>query len=181
MNRIRGRRETSGKHKKQCGIRLLSRFLRIFVFINTVRMKRNSQSIYYLLSLLFVISCQNDYPEYEKGEDKTTATPTLPPEEYWEGWVRVKFHREAGDNIQLITTPSGTTRTKVSQVDELMNRLEATKIERVFAEGGKFRERRREAGLHLWYDIYTGDSQNHARTRAVETLGDSPLVDVAEL
>ncbi|KAA6329905.1 Thermophilic serine proteinase, partial [termite gut metagenome] len=144
-------------------------------------MKRNSQSIYYLLSLLFVISCQNDYPEYEKGEDKTTATPTLSPEEYWEGWVRVKFHRETGDNIQLVTTPSGTTRTEVSQVDELMNRLEATKIERVFAEGGKFRERRREAGLHLWYDIYTGDSQNHARTRAVETLGDSPLVDVAEL
>ncbi|KAA6312625.1 hypothetical protein EZS27_036477, partial [termite gut metagenome] len=144
-------------------------------------MKRNNQSIYYLLLLLFVISCQDDYPEYEKEEDTTTANPTLPSEEYLEGWIRVKFHREAGDNIQLVTTPGGDTRTEISQVDELMTRLGATKIERVFAEGGKFRERRREAGLHLWYDIYTGDAQNHAGTRAMETLEDSPLVDMAEL
>ncbi|KAA6328190.1 Extracellular basic protease [termite gut metagenome] len=143
-------------------------------------MRRNIHFIYYLLSLLLVVSCEEDYPKHEKEENKTPVSQTLPNEEYLEGWIRVKFNRETGDNIQLVTSPSGDTRTGISQVDELMTRLGATKIENVFAEGGEFRERRRKAGLHLWYDVYTGDTQDHAETRTMNLFGDLPFVDIVE-
>jgi subtilisin family serine protease len=140
-------------------------------------MKRN---ICCLLGLLFVVSCR-DYSEYEKVENKIPANQTFLNEEYMEGWVRVKFNRETGDNIRLVTGEDGVIQTGVAEIDEMMTRLGVSKIENVFAEGGKFRERRREAGLHLWYDVYTGDTQDHAETRAMNLFGDLPFVDIVEL
>ncbi|KAA6344421.1 hypothetical protein EZS27_007936 [termite gut metagenome] len=65
-------------------------------------MKRN---YYYfiLLFFVFVLSCQDNYPDYENVENETPADQTFLHEEYMKGWVRVKFNRETGDNIRLVT------------------------------------------------------------------------------
>ncbi|KAA6323445.1 Thermophilic serine proteinase [termite gut metagenome] len=93
----------------------------------------------------------------------------------------MKFNRETGDNIRLVTGEDGVVQTGVAEIDEMMTRLGVSKIENVFAEGGTFRERRREAGLHLWYDVYAGDTQDHAETRAMGVFGDLPFINAVEL
>ena len=39
------------------------------------------------------------------------------------------------------------------RLDEIAAQLGATEIRRVYADGGRFAERRRRFGLHRWYDI----------------------------
>ncbi|KAA6348816.1 Thermophilic serine proteinase, partial [termite gut metagenome] len=129
--------------------------------------------------LLFVVSCE-DNTGYDASPSAVPDNVAMPGEEYVNDWIRVKFTRETGDYIRLATGENGAIQTEVAEIDEMMNRLGITKIESVFSEGGKFRERRREAGLHLWYDVYTGNLSSQAETRAVNDLAELPFITLTE-
>ncbi|MDR0544666.1 MAG: S8 family serine peptidase [Odoribacteraceae bacterium] len=108
--------------------------------------------------------------------------PVVPPPEEWvapadetlDGWVRVKFR----DALPDVTTRGGVVETGLPDLDRLMRECGATRVERVFSDGGKFRERRRRAGLHLWYDLYVGESPLDTRARS-ELLA-HPVVEFVE-
>lgn len=68
------------------------------------------------------------------------------------GWIRVKLRwGVALPNVGLFCR--GAVDSGSASIDRLALRLGTTEIRRVFAEGGKFAERRREYGMELWYDL----------------------------
>jgi subtilisin family serine protease len=83
------------------------------------------------------------------------------------------------DTLPRVVSRGDVVETGVPGLDQLMQEWGATRAERVFSDGGKFRERRRAAGLHLWYDFYFGTSR--PITRALSDLSALPVVEVVEM
>lgn len=83
------------------------------------------------------------------------------------GWVRVKLDSNA-DALNVGTFTRGAVSTGNAALDEIASQLGATEVRRVFKDGGRFSERRRKFGLHLWYDIKIDD--NVSVTRASNEL-----------
>lgn len=68
----------------------------------------------------------------------------------------------------------------------LLKEIKAVHIERVFPHAGKYEERTRRAGLHLWYDITLEDEASEAelmaaRDKAMELADKSSSVTLTEL
>ena len=57
-------------------------------------------------------------------------------DEYQPGWVRIKF-KSLDEDLNTIITRQGVVNTNIEELDKVANALGATKINRVFNEGGK--------------------------------------------
>lgn len=99
------------------------------------------------------------------------------PEEYEAGWVRVKF-RYLDHDLSVIAKGDRDFYTGIKELDNLAAELGVRQAHRVFAEGGKFRERREKYGLHLWYDFYVGEDV--PITGPINSFRELSIVDVAE-
>lgn len=134
--------------------------------------------IYYisLLALLLCFSCQQ--------EEQIAPQPEIVPEavtdggEELEGMVRIKLTEEAAAQMETATTRSGGTESGISQLDELNRQLGTYRMVRTFPYAGKFEERHRKYGLHLWYDVYF-DTKVPTRS-ASGSLKDIPGVEKVE-
>ena len=81
--------------------------------------------------------------------DKSACDQQLPIQ----GHLRIKISPE----LQPLTTGvfSNTTISSGSrEFDQVATELGVTEIRRVFDEGGRFAQRRKNYGLNLWYDIF---------------------------
>ncbi|MDR2414249.1 MAG: S8 family serine peptidase [Odoribacteraceae bacterium] len=123
---------------------------------------------YLLIWVTLLLGCQRQPVEGLPGGGP------VPDGEILDGWVRVKFR----DTLPRVVTRGGVVETGIADLDRIMRESGVARVERVFSDGGKFRERRRAAGLHLWYDLYLGDSL--LVTRARPGLLSFPLVEVVE-
>ncbi|MDR0766505.1 MAG: S8 family serine peptidase [Odoribacteraceae bacterium] len=123
---------------------------------------------YYWTWVLLLVGCQREAAERLPGEERAAAGETF------EGWARVKFR----DTLPDVVTRGGVVETGLPDLDRVMRENGVTRVERVFSDGGKFRERRRAAGLHLWYDLYLGDPS--LVTRARSGLASLPAVEIVE-
>lgn len=81
------------------------------------------------------------------------------------GWVRVKLAEDA-QALPVGEFTRGAAATGNPALDAIAEELGATEIRRVYAEGGKFAERRRKYGLHLWYDIKFDENIPVSRAQA---------------
>lgn len=81
------------------------------------------------------------------------------------GWVRVKLADDAAP-LKTGAFTRGEIDTGDPRLDDIAAALGATEIKRVFKDGGKFAERRRRYGLHLWYDIKIGEDVPVSRAEA---------------
>ena len=81
------------------------------------------------------------------------------------GWVRLKLSEDAAP-MRVGTFTRGAMNSGDARLDSLAEALGATEVRRVFHEGGKFAERRRRFGLHLWYDIRFDESVPYTRASA---------------
>lgn len=81
------------------------------------------------------------------------------------GWVRIKLADDAAPLREGAFT-RGEADSGNARIDEIAAELGATEIRRVFRDGGRFAERRRRYGLHLWYDIKLGDGVPVSRAEA---------------
>ncbi|HIW97345.1 MAG TPA: S8 family serine peptidase [Candidatus Tidjanibacter gallistercoris] len=95
-------------------------------------------------------------------------------EDYVAGWVRVRLAENALP-LHVGKFTRGEAASGNRALDEVAARFGATEIRRVFAEGGRFAERRRRFGLHLWYDIRI--DENASVTRAGGELASVPGID----
>lgn len=83
------------------------------------------------------------------------------------GRLRLKFKsRFAGKAEQTVYTRAGT------------GDIRIVSMKRLFPFAGKFEERTRKAGLHLWYEVEF-DEQTPV-TRALALLGDTTEIEIAE-
>lgn len=93
------------------------------------------------------------------------------------GWVRIKLKPEA-EALRVGAFTRGAVESGDPRLDEIAQELGVTQIRRVFLDGGKFAERRRKYGLHLWYDLKIDDSV--PVTRAERSFGELENVQVAQ-
>lgn len=81
------------------------------------------------------------------------------------GWIRIKLAEDALA-LRVGTFTRGAIESGNSRLDEIAEALGATEVRRVFNEGGRFAERRRKFGLHLWYDVKFDDTLPVSRASA---------------
>lgn len=97
--------------------------------------------------------------------------------------IRVRFTTSEVERIEhLLQDQEGADIHSVALLEE----MKAAHIERVFPHAGKYEERTRRAGLHLWYDITLEDEASAAellaaRSRALELADNSSTVTSTEL
>lgn len=73
------------------------------------------------------------------------------------GWIRIKLSEEASP-LRTGAFTRGEANSGNDELDRIAASLGATEVRRVFSDGGKFAERRRRYGMHLWYDVKFDDS-----------------------
>ena len=95
---------------------------------------------------------------------------------YVQGHIRVRVSESFAKELETQTT-DGEVSTKALS-NELVSSLEITSLKRTFANGGRFEERRRKMGLHLWYDIIF--NENVSLTKAGKDISDFEGVEDIE-
>ena len=139
----------------------------------TIKFMTMNTRLLFLLFLLFAYSCSED--KIDRSNDKDIPEQKVVEGNHLvKGLVRIKLKESAEQRVSL-TSVDGKTRTGISALDELADRLGATKIERVFPPAGEFEARTRAAGLHLWYDIYFDETK--PVTRAIGDLSELAEID----
>lgn len=81
------------------------------------------------------------------------------------GWIRIKLADDS-DALQTGTFTRGSFDSGNAALDRVVAEVGATEVRRVFRDGGRFAERRRRYGLHLWYDIRIPDDMPVSRAGA---------------
>ncbi len=107
-----------------------------------------------------------DVPEFEVSEQDIVK-----------GRMRIKLKEEPAGEV-AVRNAGGITTTGIRALDSSASTLGIKRIERVFPPAGKFEERSRRRGLHLWYDVWF--SEDMPATRAVNEVAEIGDIEVAE-
>ena len=103
----------------------------------------------FFLTLLLLTACTRD-PE----SGPAPGVGQTPMQEFYiPGVFRIKLRETAAELDTRAFTRSGSG-SGIAAFDAAATRAGATAVQRVFSNGDRFRERRRRAGLHLWYDVH---------------------------
>lgn len=137
---------------------------------------KKSKYLLMLVLALAVISCTKEQP---MGGDTTPKQPGVfdndPVVE--RGWVRIKLQEQA-QPLRVGAFTRGGMNSGDAELDRVAEMLGATEVMRVFEDGGKFAERRRKCGLHLWYDVRFDESVPVSRASA--EFSSLSFVDIVE-
>lgn len=101
------------------------------------------------LSLLFAIAGCTKEPGFEKGKEGPDSGHSQ--EAFIQGLLRIKVREGAGELDTRAFTRSSSS--GMASFDAAATRAGAKALNRVFPDSDRFRERRRKAGLHLWYEV----------------------------
>ena len=112
-----------------------------------------------------VFSCVRE-PEAPLSDGQIPQETYAPDDEgVLKGWVRIKL-RDDAQALRVGTFTRGAMESGDPELDRIAASLGATEVRRVFHEGGRFAERRRKFGLHLWYDVKFDDTLPVSRAQA---------------
>ena len=112
-----------------------------------------------------VFSCVRE-PEAPLSDGQIPQETYAPDDEgVLKGWVRIKL-RDDAQALRVGTFTRGAMESGDPELDRIAASLGATEVGRVFHEGGRFAERRRKFGLHLWYDVKFDDTLPVSRAQA---------------
>lgn len=131
------------------------------------------------LSLAALALCVACSKEIEGGSQPEESAASEQVGAYIPGKAEIKVSEELAALIEAGAFVSpGKFETKSAEVNSSFSMLGVKSIERLFPDTGRFEERRREAGLHLWYTIeYDNDIP---QTKAGESFDALPGVEVFE-
>ena len=101
---------------------------------------------------LAVVACAKE-PQMPAGSlpGGETAAPA-DAESVLDGWIRIKLQEDT-QPLRVGVFTRGEADSGDPELDRIAASLGATEIRRTFGDGGRFAERRRRYGFHLWYDI----------------------------
>lgn len=111
------------------------------------------KNLKYLLMVAAVCAISSCTREVEpQKEVNQTPEAAYNGGEVEKGWVRIKL-QESAQPFKIGAFTRGAAESGNPELDKIAEELGATEIIRVFQDGGKFAERRRKYGFHLWYDV----------------------------
>lgn len=122
----------------------------------------------FLAGLACLTACSDDgwqEAETDSGLIDLTEKGTVVP-----GVLRVKLESEPSADICVASSDGSTVLTGIRTLDVAGTTLRITRMERVFPDAGKYEERTRREGLHLWYNVWYEQAEtasNVARQVAV--------------
>lgn len=139
------------------------------------------KSIPFFLFALLLLACQDEaYTEPAgkpagKAESETSVFP-FSEGEIVKGRMRIKLKEEPVGEVG-VRSSGGTVTTGIRALDGSASLLRITRMARTFPPAGKFEERSRREGLHLWYDVWF--AEEIAATRAVGEVALLEGIEVA--
>lgn len=116
--------------------------------------------------LLTAAGCVRE--EVVQTEPEVAVSGTYNDDVIEKGWIRIKLLDDA-EALPVGAVTRGALASGNEQLDQIAASLGVDEIRRVFADGGKFAERRRKYGFHLWYDLHF-DEQTPV-SRAADEFG----------
>ncbi len=118
-------------------------------------MKKRYILYFIILSLFF--ACEEDKMNMEPSANEDNATKssnllTSDAPNIVKGVIKIKLNRNVGDDISF-AAKDGIVQSNVTPLNTLLGNIKATEMRRLFPYAGKFEERTRREGLHLWYVV----------------------------
>ncbi len=142
--------------------------------------------VLFLLMGIIITSCQKMEIE-NQSSNSTHATNNQiravnnvqQNNQFHEGILRVKLSRRVGDTFRVSTSGlKAKLQSNIQQMNHLMNKIQATDMERLFPYAGKYEPRTRKEGLHLWYVIKF--NKGVKLSQAVKTAQGIDGIDIIE-
>lgn len=127
--------------------------------------------------ILFLSACRSDEKDILPGDVSLSGNASAPLGAVVKGRIRMKLTRETGNRFTIRET-AGKLRSNAAGMDACLHEIGAKNMKRVFPDAGKYEERTRREGLHLWYDITFDESI--PVTRAATAARDIPGVEIVE-
>lgn len=123
-----------------------------------------------LLSVLWLSACSNDtIMDIPASGEPGSNEPILnfSENDVVKGRMRIKLKEEPSGQV-AVRNVGGQVSTGIRALDGSATVLGITRMEQTFPHAGKYEERTRREGLHLWYDVWYSDEV--ATTRAVSEV-----------
>ncbi len=129
--------------------------------------------------VLFMASCTSEpYDLSEEQAPEVKEIVSFKDSDVIQGKLLIKFTPDVVENMPVTRGESAQAVTGFQAIDAVADRIGATGMKHLFDIGGKFEERQRESGLHLWYEIAFDESV--PATQAVPQFSGIEGVDIVE-
>ena len=110
--------------------------------------------VFFFLMTILIASCHQEelssVPDEPEGKQPVFD---LSEEEVLQGCIYVKLKEEPAGEVR-VRSIGNTVTTGVKVLDRAASSLKIERMERTFPYAGKFEERTRKEGLHLWYNVW---------------------------
>ncbi len=110
------------------------------------------RKLFILLSIALCASCVKDNLESVKVEQAPSSKIIRLSDSNMSGSMIIYFNDEATSRVEAGVSRSGATRSGIEALDQILDQVGATRMERLFVSG-KFEERLRAEGMHRWYVV----------------------------
>lgn len=128
-----------------------------------------------LLPVILISACREE-PVIERAEEPIETNYPFTENDVVKGRMRVKLKNEPTGEV-TVRSAGGQVTTGIRALDDYASALGITRMERTFPPAGKYEERSRREGLHLWYDVWF--SEDIAATRATAGLAVIDDIEIA--
>ena len=119
--------------------------------------------LFFLMTILIASCHQEEIPSVPDKPEGNQPIFDLSDEDALQGCIYVKLKEEPTEEVQ-VRSIGNTVRTGIKVLDRAASSLKIERMERTFPYAGKFEERTRKEGLHLWYNVWF--SKDTSATRA---------------
>lgn len=131
----------------------------------------------YLLSVAFLCACsQEEIPVTGETPDDGIPVFNFADDAIVKGCMRIKLKEEPAGEVS-VRSSGGKVSTGIRVLDRSATALKITRMERTFPYAGKYEERTRREGLHLWYNVWF--AEDVAASRAVGEVAQLEGIEVA--
>ncbi|MDR1683670.1 MAG: S8 family serine peptidase, partial [Candidatus Symbiothrix sp.] len=107
-----------------------------------------------LIAILFLFAaCANEeLLQTENAAPERSASLDAAEPQYEQGYVRILLSEELSGKVET-SVRNGKRQVAALAADEVVSQVKIRSMQRTFPSAGRFEERTRKAGLHLWYDV----------------------------
>lgn len=124
----------------------------------------------------------------ESPETVTVNGRQIPENAFYQGMVSVKVTEEFAESLATMEDTEGVIDpAAVKSLDGQLSDMKLTKIERTFMHGGKYEQRMRKYGLHLWYNFYLEEGtplskagEGLSSVKGIRLVEYRPLIELAD-